>query len=378
MAERILENLVTRTDRHLPLLALERGVRAAKPVVLIPAYKPEDALTLLVEELSASGQLSGILVLDNGSGPPYREIFRSLARLDGVKLLTHAVNLGKGAALKTGMNHVACLFPDSAGVVTADAFGQHSAVDILKVAAELTATPGQLVLGAREFDANAPFRSRFGKTLTRYLLRAVTGQKLGDTQSGLRGIPLQFIPPLLKLRATGHDFELDMLVACKDAGRCIREVSISTTSIGNRRSPHSNPLFASMRIYFVFLRYAGVSLSTAAIDNGLFIVSLHFWPSVLLCQGVSRFIAGTFQFIAGRQSVFRSQARIPAALLKCWMLVAFSGGLSYLLIQGFLRYTPLSVVPAKLIAETALFFFNFIVQRDVVFARPAAESGNPE
>ena len=78
-----------------------------------------------------------------------------------------------------------------------------------------------------------------------------------------------------------------------------------------------------MRIYFVFLRYMGVSLSTAAIDNGLFIVSLHFWPSVLLCQAVSRFIAGTFQFIAGRQSVFHSQARIPAALLKCWMLVAF-------------------------------------------------------
>ena len=179
MAERILENLGTRTDRHSPLVALERGVRAAQPVVLIPAYKPEDALTLLVKELSASGELSGILVLDNGSGPPYREIFRSLGRLDGVNVMTHVVNLGKGAALKTGMNHVACLFPDSAGVVTADAGGQHSAADILKVAAALTATPGQLVLGVRGFDANAPFHSRFGRTLTRYLMRAVTGQKLG-------------------------------------------------------------------------------------------------------------------------------------------------------------------------------------------------------
>jgi putative flippase GtrA len=379
MSERILENPGTQIDQHASLLALEVGVRATQPVVLIPAYQPEAKLLQpLVEELSASGALSGILLVDDGGGPRYRELFHSLARLKGVSVLTHIVNLGKGSALKTGMNHAACYFPDSLGVVTADADGQHSAADILKVAAGLGVTPGQLVMGARGFDANVPFRSRFGNTVTRCIMRAVTGQKLGDTQSGLRGIPLQFIPSLLKLRATGYDFELDMLVTCKDTGRPIREIPIATIYIENNRSSHFNPLRDSMRIYFVFIRFLALSLGTAAIDNGLFIATTHFWPNMLLCQAASRLVAGTFQFSVGKRGVFHSQARIVSTLWKYWMLVAFSGVLSYLLIQSFLRYTSLSVVPAKLIAETVLFFLSFIIQRDVVFAHSAKESGNPE
>jgi len=370
MTERILENPTAGADRHSSLLALERGVRATKPIVLIPAYKPEGALALLVEELSASGELGGILLVDDGGGAKYREIFRSLALLEGVSVLTHVVNLGKGAALKTGMNQAACCFPDSVGVVTADADGQHSAADILKLAAALRTTPTQVVMGARGFDANVPFRSRFGNTLTRYIMRAVTGQKLSDTQSGLRGIPLPFIPSLLKLRATGYDFELDMLVKCKDTGQRIREVPIETIYIENNRSSHFNPLRDSMRIYFVFIRFLALSLGTAAIDNGVFIASMYFSPSVLLCQALSRMVAGTFQFSVGKKGVFHSRANVGSALWKYWTLVAFSGALSYLLIQSFLRYTSLSVVPAKLIAETVLFFLSFIIQRDVVFAQP--------
>jgi putative flippase GtrA len=380
MLERILNKPDIMADRRSSPIAREPGMTAVRPVVLIPAYQPDALLMPLVEKLSASGDLAGILLVDDGGGPKYRELFRSLARLDGVTVLTHVVNLGKGAALKTGMNHAAVCFPKSVGVVTADADGQHSAADILKVAKQLASTPGHLVMGAREFDATVPFRSRFGNTLTRYIMRAVTGQKLGDTQSGLRGIPLQFIPQILKLRATGYDFELDMLVLCKDTGRPIREVPIATIYIENNRSSHFNPLRDSMRIYFVFIRFIAASLATAAIDNGVFVLGMHFWPNLLLCQAAGRLVAGMFQFTVGRQGVFHSKARVASALPKYWILVLCSGALSYLLIQGFLRFTSLGVIPAKLLAETLLFFISFVVQRDVVFARPAAsvENGNPE
>jgi putative flippase GtrA len=351
-----------------------------KPVLLIPARKPGADLAPLVQKLSASGDLEEILVVDDGGGAEYREFFRALSRIDGVTVLTHVVNLGKGAALKTGMNHAAFYFPDSAGVVTADADGQHCAADILKVAAELTATPHQLILGARAFDVNVPLRSRFGNTLTRSVMRLVTGQKLGDTQSGLRGIPMDFIPLLLKLRSNGYDFELDMLVTCKDTGRVIREVPISTIYIDNNRSSHFSPLRDSTRIYFVFIRFLAVSMGTAVIDNAVFIAGLHFWPHVLACQAISRLVAGTFQFTVAKRGVFHSRARVASALPKYWTLVAFSGVLSYLLIQSFLRYTSLNVIAAKLTAETVLFFISFVVQRDVVFAQPAstAVNGNPD
>lgn len=321
-----------------------------------------------------------MLLVDDGSGLEYRQLFRSLAAIEGVTVLTHVVNLGKGAALKTGMNHAAYAFPESVGVVTADADGQHGAEDILKVAAELTATPRDLILGTRAFDTNVPLRSRFGNTLTRSVMRLVTGQKLADTQSGLRGIPLDFIPLLLKLRPNGYDFELDMLVKCKDTGRHIREVPIATIYIDNNRSSHFSPLRDSMRIYFVFIRFLAVSMSTAVIDNVVFIAGMHFAPHVLLCQAMGRLVAGTFQYTAAKHGVFHSRARMASALPKFWMLLAFSGFLSYLLIQSFVRYTSLHVIPAKLTAETVLFFISFVIQRDFVFVQPVSTStdGNTE
>ena len=187
---------------------------------------------------------------------------------------------------------------------------------------------------------------------------------------------MDFIPLLLKLRPNGYDFELDMLVTCKDTGRHIREVPISTIYIDNNRSSHFSPLRDSMRIYFVFIRFLAVSMGTAVIDNVVFIAGLHFWPHVLLCQAISRLVAGTFQFTVAKRGVFHSRARVASALPKYWTLVAFSGILSYLLIQSLLRYTSLNVISAKLTAETVLFFISFVVQRDVVFAQPAATAVN--
>jgi len=63
------------------------------------------------------------------------------------------------------------------------------------------------------------------------------------------------------MQATGYDFELDMLVSCRETARPVREVGISTIYIDNNRSSHFNPLRDSMRIYFVFVRFLAASLT---------------------------------------------------------------------------------------------------------------------
>ena len=346
------------------------GPRAeVRPLVLIPAYKPEGTLRSLVEQLCSRPEIAGVVVVDDGDGPEFRAIFDALALLPRVHRLAHVVNLGKGSALKTGLNYIGCEFPGSVGVVTADADGQHAAEDILRVAKALMESPRSLILGVRGFDANVPFRSKFGNTLTRTIMRAVTGQKLADTQSGLRGIPTGFIPHLMRLRATGYDFELDMLVTCREAEVPIRQVPIETIYIDNNRSSHFNPLRDSMRIYFVFVRFAAVSLMTAALDNAVFIAGLQFLPSILLCQVISRLTAGLFQFTAARKRVFHSNVPISSALPRFLALVLFSGALSYVLIQTLLSYTQLNVIAAKLSAESVLFVISFVLQRDLVFTR---------
>lgn len=60
------------------------------------------------------------------------------------------------------------LYPDRPGVVMADADGQHSPQDILKVGQAMEAQPDVMVMGCRDFSQeNVPFKSRFGNKITR-------------------------------------------------------------------------------------------------------------------------------------------------------------------------------------------------------------------
>ena len=85
----------------------------------------------------------------------------------------------------------------------------------------VTATPNAennvLITGGRVFDnKNIPLRSRFGNKFTKIIFRLFSGVKINDTQTGLRGIPASLLPDLIKLKTTGYDFELDMLIFAKE------------------------------------------------------------------------------------------------------------------------------------------------------------------
>jgi glycosyltransferase involved in cell wall biosynthesis len=97
---------------------------AADIAIVIPAYRPGATLVALVDSLLARGAGS-IIVVDDGSGPAFASSFEGIAQRGRVHILHHAVNLGKGAALKTGLNYALAEVPGLLGVVTADADGQH-------------------------------------------------------------------------------------------------------------------------------------------------------------------------------------------------------------------------------------------------------------
>ena len=65
-------------------------------VVLIPAYKPDERLIALTDELIKTG-FDRLVVVDDGGGEAYAHIFKALE--GKAKVLTHPVNRGKGAAL---------------------------------------------------------------------------------------------------------------------------------------------------------------------------------------------------------------------------------------------------------------------------------------
>src|SRR6185369_9035393 len=175
--------------------------------VLIPAYKPERILVAVAESIVAQG-FQHVLVINDGSGPEYDDIFRELSGINTLTVFSHARNLGKGAALKTGFNYALVTWLDVEAIVTADADGQHVPEDILRVALASVSNPGHLVIGAREFTKDIPFRSLFGNSLTRLVFRTFTGMNLKDTQTGLRAIPKSLCLEAMKIDLNGYDFEM--------------------------------------------------------------------------------------------------------------------------------------------------------------------------
>src|ERR1035437_2057041 len=335
-------------------------------VVLIPAYRPSAGLVDLVSDLSARG-MRAILLVDDGSGPEFREIFDQAAQISGVQVLRHAVNLGKGAALKTGIKHALCVFPGLIGIVTADADGQHHPEDIVRVAASLREHPGAHVLGSRTFDAGVPLRSRFGNILTRKLMQTLIGGNLQDTQTGLRGIPTALPARRLRVDARGYEFELEMLIAARQAGVALVEVPIRTIYQPGNQSSHFNPLTDSMKIYFVLLRFSSVSLMAALLDNLIFYLVWKRTGHILGAQVLARLGSVVFNYTMVRARVFASREAHQVLLPKYLLLVVSSGTASYFGIHYLTTQLDVTAMPAKLFVETLLFFVNFTVQRLFIF-----------
>jgi len=332
---------------------------------VIPAYRPTATLPALVRALRDLGA-DAIVVVDDGSGPEFEEYFGAL---DGVHLVRHAVNLGKGAALKTALNEALVRFPGCTGVVTADADGQHDPKDIVQVAEALRQGGDALVLGVRSFGPDTPWKSRIGNNVTRVLMGLMVGQKLADTQTGLRGIPARLIPHLLRLPSSGYEFEMDMLIACKHQGLPVREVPIRTIYQDGNRGSHFHPLRDSMRIYFLLFRFSVLALSTAVLDNIVFAAAFAGTGRVGVSQIAGRLVAMIFNYAGARSAVFQSRQRHATVLPKYVALVICNGLVSYAAIQFLISHTALGAIYAKILAEGLLFLANFAIQRDFVFTR---------
>lgn len=127
-----------------------------------------------------------ILLVDDGSKPENKAFFPTG---DGITLLVHEVNRGKGAALKTALRYILQNRPASCGAVTCDGDGQHLAKDARRVCEDMLQN-GTYSLGVRDFSLpDVPKKSRIGNRASAAALALVSGVSLRDTQTGLRAIP---------------------------------------------------------------------------------------------------------------------------------------------------------------------------------------------
>ncbi len=214
-------------------------------IALIPAYQPDEKLELLVRELSK--RKFTIVVVNDGSGKKYSDIFKSISCKAVV--LSYSQNRGKGYALKKGLRYINSRYNDDFTVVTLDADGQHKVSDAARIAHKAVSNRDCLILGSRKITSDVPFKSRFGNTITRFVFKKKTGTYIYDTQTGLRAFSSNLINYMINIDGSGYEYEMNVLMKCAYDKIPVIEENISTIYLGDNNISHFNPLKDSYKIY---------------------------------------------------------------------------------------------------------------------------------
>ncbi|MBS0950117.1 bifunctional glycosyltransferase family 2/GtrA family protein [Weissella minor] len=349
--------------------------------VLIPALNPDEKLLHLLEEIFSEQQIAQHVVLvDDGSDSAHHEIFQQIQEHFGQKVtvLRNLSNLGKGAALKRGLAYFEKWVPMVEGVITLDADGQHAVSDVVRLMAQFE--PQALVIGCRTFSEDIPFRSRFGNVLTNRLTRLFTGLNISDTQTGLRIIPMAYVPTLLTFSEDHFEFEFKMLLEAKAADLKIIEVPIETIYIDDNASSHFRVIHDSFAIYAQFLKFAMTGIVSFLLDVGLFAFFLFLLgrdnlQNVMWATVGARLTSGIVNYGLNRQLVFGhegQQTLMKYAILMLIQMLA-SGALTYLIAHTISQSGNVGLVKiAKQIGDFILFLISFQIQKHIVFKAVAA------
>lgn len=238
-------------------------------VVLIPAYQPNKELIKVSRELSESGY--GILIVDDGSGPLYKDIFDAVS--DIATVIHMEKNGGKGAALKHGMSKITEFFPACKNFITVDADGQHLAQDVVKISEKLD-KGATFVLSIRDFAGKIPFFSTLGNATSRIMYTIITSHYLKDNQSGLRGFSVEHIKWLLNVSGDKYDYEINVLLYADKQHIKMDYLPIHSIYIDGNKESHFNPFLDTVRIYArLFFSMRASLLSILLCEISIIVVS---------------------------------------------------------------------------------------------------------
>jgi len=337
---------------------------------VIPAYNPDEHLLTVVKEIQAQSSKM-IFIIDDGSKPECEDVFTSLQNdLDtqNIVFIRHAVNLGKGAALKTIFNHILTNYPEIEGVVTLDSDGQHSIPDCLRVLKELEKHEDAFVLGHRTFSKDIPLKSYVGNNISKFIYKILLGKNFKDTQTGLRGLSKSFMKECLTIKSNRFEFETEQLAISVQQHLNIIEIPIETIYIEDNKASSFRPLVDSFKIYFVLFRYGLSSIITAVVDFIVFMIALSFGANVLVANIFARTASIGVQFTLLDKYVFHTKTKILNFILFA-AYVYIMGIISALTQISAVEHLGISVVTAKILIEGVLFFVNFAFLRLYIFTK---------
>ncbi|HLC71406.1 MAG TPA: glycosyltransferase family 2 protein [Candidatus Nanoarchaeia archaeon] len=170
-------------------------------IALIPAYNEEKTIAGVVTKTRS--HVEHVVVIDDGSA----DATSSEAERAGAIVLIHKVNLGKGAALKTGCEYA--LQQGAQKIVVLDADGQHDPKEIPRFMEALK--QNEVVFGYRQVPDTMPFMMRFGNSFINRALRVIYSVNIQDSQCGYRAFTAAAYPQI-RWDAVDYYVETEMIL----------------------------------------------------------------------------------------------------------------------------------------------------------------------
>lgn len=193
---------------------------------LVAAYNEEPTIAAVIDGVHRF--IPDVVVVDDGSMDRTAE----RAAAAGATVISRGQNGGKGAAVRTGLDHV--LAGPHSHVLLIDGDLQHDPADIPRLLAAAEDGRCDLVLAERTFvKGSMPTARYYSNNIGSWILSRFVGTAIGDTQCGFRLVRTSCLRPV-RFTATGYEFETEMLIKLVRRGAVLGHVPITARYHGAR------------------------------------------------------------------------------------------------------------------------------------------------
>jgi glycosyltransferase involved in cell wall biosynthesis len=221
-------------------------IQVQSVLALIPAYNESARIANVIRD--ALPHVATVVVIDDGSA----DTTAAVAEAAGATVIRHPQNRGKGAAIKTALDHLAQSDAD-AGIFL-DADGQHDPAEIpLFIQAAQQQQAGVVVGNRLHNPVGMPALRLRTNQFTSWVTAKLARQPVPDSQCGYRLIHRSVLPDL-HFQSERFETETETLIQAGHAGHKIANVPIR--SIYDGQPSHIHPCRDTLRFLRLVARYS--------------------------------------------------------------------------------------------------------------------------
>ncbi|MEW6040342.1 MAG: glycosyltransferase family 2 protein [Elusimicrobiota bacterium] len=188
--------------------------------IIVPAYNENKTITDVINALKSLNIDKEIIIVDDGSTDDTRKV---LSGLNGVQVIFHEKNQGKGAAIQTGL-----VAASGDVVLIQDADLEYNPQDIPSLVKRFSQGDVDAVFGSRFLKENPNIYKRylFGNKFLTFLINLLYGSSYTDTYTGYKMIKRDVFKTL-NVSSSRYEMEAEISIKLKKLGYKVEEVPIN-------------------------------------------------------------------------------------------------------------------------------------------------------